>query len=230
MSDGVKSFKGNRTDVHNEGGQERKSVSTDCLVEQMDKTVLVYTCVVPDVSSGRYCCNTCGRSYRAQRSLWRHIKFECGMDPKFSCPECDYKAKQKAVVVNHLLFRHNRSNHRPWSGFSKTRGDCIAESKGDVNENEVRSKDSTERSKRPSKRSYGAFSCSNCGRSYIRKDSLQRHVLWECGKEPMFQCPYCPQRCKRKSHYKRHIERQHQEAFLCPEVEVELDELLVDEK
>ncbi|XP_076383069.1 longitudinals lacking protein, isoforms A/B/D/L-like [Megalopta genalis] len=43
----------------------------------------------------------------------------------------------------------------------------------------------------------------------MRKDSLQRHVHWECGKEPQFQCPFCPQRCKRKAHWLRHIRRQH---------------------
>ncbi|XP_036145503.1 zinc finger protein 99-like [Monomorium pharaonis] len=42
----------------------------------------------------------------------------------------------------------------------------------------------------------GRFACAKCGRSYRRKDSLQRHKHWECGKEPQFKCPYCPQRCK----------------------------------
>lgn len=55
----------------------------------------------------------------------------------------------------------------------------------------------------------GQFVCGRCGRSYMRKDSLQRHVHWECGKEPQFQCPFCPQRCKRKAHWIRHIDRQH---------------------
>ncbi|XP_043465553.1 zinc finger protein CKR1-like [Leptopilina heterotoma] len=51
----------------------------------------------------------------------------------------------------------------------------------------------------------GKFTCLQCGRSYMRKDSLQRHVHWECNKEPQFQCPFCPQRCKRKAHWLRHI-------------------------
>ncbi|XP_006567586.1 longitudinals lacking protein, isoforms A/B/D/L isoform X12 [Apis mellifera] len=59
------------------------------------------------------------------------------------------------------------------------------------------------------KKPAGQFGCSRCGRSYMRKDSLQRHVHWECGKEPQFQCPFCPQRCKRKAHWLRHIRRQH---------------------
>ncbi|KAL6434200.1 hypothetical protein ACFW04_005962 [Cataglyphis niger] len=51
----------------------------------------------------------------------------------------------------------------------------------------------------------GQFTCTRCGRSYMRKDSLQRHMHWECGKEPQFQCPFCPQRCKRKAHWLRHM-------------------------
>ncbi|CAK9827998.1 Longitudinals lacking protein, isoforms A/B/D/L [Anthophora retusa] len=59
------------------------------------------------------------------------------------------------------------------------------------------------------KKPAGQFGCSRCGKSYMRKDSLQRHVHWECGKEPQFQCPFCPQRCKRREHWLRHIRRQH---------------------
>lgn len=57
----------------------------------------------------------------------------------------------------------------------------------------------------------GRFGCIQCGRIYIRKDSLQRHLTYECGKEPQFQCPFCPQKCKRKAHRMRHIRRQHKD-------------------
>lgn len=57
------------------------------------------------------------------------------------------------------------------------------------------------------------FTCIQCNRKYQRKDSLMRHVRWECGKEPLFQCPFCPQRCKRKPHWIRHIKRQHAESI-----------------
>lgn len=45
----------------------------------------------------------------------------------------------------------------------------------------------------------------------MRKDSLQRHLNYECGKEPQFQCPFCPQRTKRKAHQIRHVRRQHKD-------------------
>lgn len=62
-----------------------------------------------------------------------------------------------------------------------------------------------------SNRIRGNFACFQCGRSYIRKDSLQRHLNYECGIEPQFQCPFCPQKCKRKAHQIRHITRQHKD-------------------
>lgn len=80
------------------------------------------------------------------------------------------------------------------------------------------------------KKSAGQFTCTRCGRSYMRKDSLQRHIHWECGKEPQFQCPFCPQRCKRKAHWLRHMRRQHKESmdsleeylhFYTPKVEID---------
>ncbi|KAG8233648.1 hypothetical protein J437_LFUL013609 [Ladona fulva] len=57
----------------------------------------------------------------------------------------------------------------------------------------------------------GLYACEQCGRTYKRKDSLRRHLQWECGKEPQFQCPFCPQRSKRKAHQIRHIRRLHKE-------------------
>lgn len=65
--------------------------------------------------------------------------------------------------------------------------------------------------KKSTKRKKGSFECSKCGRIYIRKDSLQRHQMYECDKEPQFPCPFCPQKCKRRSHQIRHITRQHPE-------------------
>ncbi|PNF37615.1 hypothetical protein B7P43_G11946 [Cryptotermes secundus] len=74
--------------------------------------------------------------------------------------------------------------------------------------------------KRKTTRAHGKFPCERCGRSYIRKDSLRRHLQWECGKEPTFQCPYCSQRCKRKAHHIRHIRRQHSDMIDFVNVEV----------
>lgn len=44
----------------------------------------------------------------------------------------------------------------------------------------------------------------NCGRSYkrvCRKHSLQRHLKYECGKPPQFQCVVCFKRFTNKKKY-----------------------------
>jgi uncharacterized C2H2 Zn-finger protein len=53
-------------------------------------------------------------------------------------------------------------------------------------------------------------------------------MRWECGKDPQFQCPYCPQRSKQKMHIIRHVNRRHRDLqitdnlqqFISPEVKL----------
>jgi hypothetical protein len=51
--------------------------------------------------------------------------------------------------------------------------------------------------------------CHKCGKVYSRKGNLQRHLSWECGKEPHQQCPYCPYATNRKTSVQEHIRRRH---------------------
>ncbi|KAJ9593769.1 hypothetical protein L9F63_027588, partial [Diploptera punctata] len=53
------------------------------------------------------------------------------------------------------------------------------------------------------------FKCKNCGKLYRWKNSLYTHVRLECGKEPQFQCPYCPYRAKLKGNLQKHIKLKH---------------------
>ena len=54
------------------------------------------------------------------------------------------------------------------------------------------------------------FKCTACGKNYIHRSSLARHQSLECGKEPQFQCPYCPKKSKLKSNLKQHIILKHE--------------------
>lgn len=50
------------------------------------------------------------------------------------------------------------------------------------------------------------YPCNVCGKSYLRKAHLKRHMTCECiGVEPKFWCEYCSSRYKRKEDLKRHI-------------------------
>lgn len=48
----------------------------------------------------------------------------------------------------------------------------------------------------------------NCGHSYTgayRKKNLKRHLIFECGVEPQFQCSFCQKPFRHKSSMKSHI-------------------------
>uniref|UniRef100_A0A182SW85 C2H2-type domain-containing protein n=1 Tax=Anopheles maculatus TaxID=74869 RepID=A0A182SW85_9DIPT len=53
------------------------------------------------IVGGTYSCTRCGNSYARPHSLNRHIRFECGVEPKFECPVCHKKSKHKHNLVLH---------------------------------------------------------------------------------------------------------------------------------
>jgi hypothetical protein len=55
-----------------------------------------------------------------------------------------------------------------------------------------------------------------CGKVYSQNKNLQYHMKYECGKEPRFQCPYCPHRTKRKNNLMLHISSQHSDTYNRP--------------
>lgn len=57
--------------------------------------------------------------------------------------------------------------------------------------------------------SRGLFPCPKCNKVYQYKYTLGTHLRFECGKEPQFQCPYCPHRSKLKGNLMKHIRKIH---------------------
>ncbi|XP_065162280.1 longitudinals lacking protein, isoforms F/I/K/T isoform X7 [Atheta coriaria] len=53
-----------------------------------------------------FMCTNCTKSYRLKHSLTRHIKYECGKDPKYPCPACDRKFKHKYDLTIHIKTKH----------------------------------------------------------------------------------------------------------------------------
>ncbi|KAK4289230.1 hypothetical protein Pmani_037790 [Petrolisthes manimaculis] len=51
-------------------------------------------------------CQRCGKGYGVRRSLHRHQKFECGVEPKFECPVCNKKCTHKFNLKQHMLSHH----------------------------------------------------------------------------------------------------------------------------
>ena len=55
---------------------------------------------------GHYVCPDCEKTYTFSTSLWRHRHYECGVDPRFCCTECDAKFAQKSNLTRHMKARH----------------------------------------------------------------------------------------------------------------------------
>lgn len=51
-----------------------------------------------------YC--QCGREYKSKGSLSDHLRWECGKNPSFQCPYCEYCAKRKKHLRRHVLCVH----------------------------------------------------------------------------------------------------------------------------
>ncbi|KAK2584890.1 hypothetical protein KPH14_002486 [Odynerus spinipes] len=53
------------------------------------------------------------------------------------------------------------------------------------------------------------FDCPKCGRCFTVKGNMTRHLKYECGQAPRFQCPYCEFRSKQTSNVMSHIRTRH---------------------
>ncbi|XP_063228451.1 longitudinals lacking protein-like isoform X11 [Bacillus rossius redtenbacheri] len=63
-------------------------------------------------------CPDCGRCYRWRRGLVSHMKLECGKEPRFQCPFCPHRSKQKGNLKAHVSVVHRFSNWQPGSDLA----------------------------------------------------------------------------------------------------------------
>ncbi|XP_076238020.1 uncharacterized protein LOC143181488 isoform X8 [Calliopsis andreniformis] len=54
----------------------------------------------------KFPCPNCTSVYSQKYSLNRHLTYECGQEPRFKCPHCDYRCKKSANVYEHVRRRH----------------------------------------------------------------------------------------------------------------------------
>lgn len=53
-----------------------------------------------------YNCHRCGRKYKYQGTLSRHIRYECGAVCKFSCSICSKPFRRKDLLQLHTATIH----------------------------------------------------------------------------------------------------------------------------
>lgn len=62
-------------------------------------------------------CSQCGRVYMHQSSLLRHLRFECGIEPQFTCMVCERKFQYKGYLRKHMLKTHQLKIPSFWYAF-----------------------------------------------------------------------------------------------------------------
>lgn len=62
----------------------------------------------------RYQCTnqSCGRIYKTKPGIHNHLKYECGVKPKFYCKMCNRYFKQPVSYKAHMLNIHKQLNWR----------------------------------------------------------------------------------------------------------------------
>lgn len=73
----------------------------------VSKIFLIKPMISDTMFEERLPCNQCSKTYKNRRSLYYHVRFECGKPKMFACEQCDYRAHLKGNVRKHEIFIHN---------------------------------------------------------------------------------------------------------------------------
>ncbi|CAG0882470.1 unnamed protein product [Cyprideis torosa] len=151
-----------------------------------------------DLVTRMWSCQRCGKQYKWRDSLKRHVRLECGVPPKFECNLCGRKFSQRSNMMSHRLLVHKylRATNRIVGGAIAAENSTSGKSRYEdifVGNAEFH------HSLRFVCRRLTGFVCRRCGRTYKQSSSLVRHVRFECGVPPQFECDICRRKFFRKT-------------------------------
>ncbi|XP_030765785.1 zinc finger protein Xfin-like [Sitophilus oryzae] len=160
-------------------------------------------------------CPRCNRHYAQTYTLTRHLRYECGVDPAFKCPNCPYTARRKFSLKQHYLKKHGDAN-------------IIDVKTKDTNVQPVTEVTSTSHSRARNRRSYNrfhpdrTFNCPRCSKPYKSKKAMTTHLRFSCENKRQFFCSVCPAAYFYSHHLKRHMNHQH--SMILPNCSLGVDE------
>ncbi|KAJ9596790.1 hypothetical protein L9F63_012171, partial [Diploptera punctata] len=194
-------------------------------------------------------CERCNNVYIHHKSLVRHVRMECGVEPQFQCPTCNRRCKLHCNLLKHIRkcqhkfgcmqihslsveFFGNSIGSKGDGGYlyqnilsecgGKTRYTSNTDNNGSNNLNYLEQQVTQMLRgdqgisniaagniwrERERKSGFGSFQCPGCGKVYRWRKNMISHMRLECGKEPQFQCPHCPQRTTQKSIHSKTVRK-----------------------
>lgn len=69
------------------------------------------------------CPQKCGKKYKTNSGLKKHLKYECNKLPQFKCLFCDKMAKRPDNLKQHMILMHgyiNKLHDVPFHPFNET--------------------------------------------------------------------------------------------------------------
>lgn len=60
----------------------------------------------PPAKEKNFPCPNCPAGFSEKASLTRHLRYECGQEPRFKCPYCMYRTKWTSSIYNHVRNKH----------------------------------------------------------------------------------------------------------------------------
>ncbi|KAK9502421.1 hypothetical protein O3M35_011203 [Rhynocoris fuscipes] len=157
----------------------------------------------------KYPCTACGKEYLHRQSLYNHISYQCGIDPQFACPYCQYKSRHKVnlryrcegELEKFSCDRCGRSYVHVQSLYKHRRFECGKEPQFQCPHCPYKAKQKISLKAHLAAKHIvfpvNRHQCS-CGKAYKYREGLYNHQRYECGKDPQFPCP----KCSYKSYHK----------------------------
>jgi hypothetical protein len=59
-----------------------------------------------DDTTSSFHCIRCGKQYLRKRTLLRHMRYDCGTEPRFICTMCGLRARRRYTLTSHLVAVH----------------------------------------------------------------------------------------------------------------------------
>ncbi|XP_014607742.1 PREDICTED: longitudinals lacking protein, isoforms N/O/W/X/Y-like isoform X31 [Polistes canadensis] len=95
------------TNLQQQQQQQQQQVYNNRKIDtNLQNPVRVSTRYCRENKRNNHVCPKCGNGYTVFKSLKRHLRYECGLAPRFKCPYCGRRSKQRAHVTEHIRRKH----------------------------------------------------------------------------------------------------------------------------